>query len=74
METHVALAVPDEDGCITVYTSTQAPDFVQQAVSFCLNVPVNKVRVICRRLGGGFGGKALRNQQVLNFNPLIPQF
>ncbi|KAG0608809.1 hypothetical protein M758_8G134400 [Ceratodon purpureus] len=63
METQVALAVPDED-CLTIYTSTQAPDFVQQAVSFCLNLPINKVRIICRRLGGAFGGKSLRNQQV----------
>lgn len=73
METQVALAVPGEDGSLTVYNSTQSPDFLQQAIGACLNIPLNKIQVICRRLGGSFGGKVLRNQHVniLHNSPLI---
>lgn len=64
METQTTLAVPDEDGCITVYTATQGVDSVQQNIASCLGIPLNNVRIITRRLGGGFGGKAFRNIQV----------
>ena len=65
METQTALAVPDEDGCMNVYTSCQAPDMVQMVISTCLNLPLHNIRVITRRLGGGFGGKVLQNLKVL---------
>jgi len=64
METQTTLAVPDEDGCLTIYTSCQGVDPVQQTIAKCLNIPLNNVRVITRRLGGSFGGKFLRNMQV----------
>ncbi|GFP97194.1 indole-3-acetaldehyde oxidase [Phtheirospermum japonicum] len=64
METQTALAVPDEDNCMMVYSSIQCPEYAHIAIARCLGVPENNVRVITRRLGGGFGGKALRAMTV----------
>ncbi|WJX64393.1 aryl-alcohol oxidase 3 [Trifolium repens] len=61
METQTALAVPDEDNCITVYSSTQSPQLVHSTIARCLGIPENNVRVITRRVGGGFGGKGVRS-------------
>ncbi len=57
LEGHVAMAVPEEDGCITVYSSTQHPDEVQMLVSHATRRPAKDITVICRRMGGAFGGK-----------------
>ncbi|VVA97498.1 unnamed protein product [Arabis nemorensis] len=64
METQTALAVPDEDKCTVVYSSTQAPEFVHGTVAVCLGVPEHNVRVITRRVGGGFGGKGIKSMPV----------
>ncbi|CAN6297510.1 unnamed protein product [Urochloa humidicola] len=60
METQVALAIPDEDNCITIYSSTQIPEVTQNVVAKCLGIPFHNVRLITRRVGGGFGGKAMK--------------
>ncbi|ONM10126.1 aldehyde oxidase4 [Zea mays] len=60
METQVALAIPDEDNCITIYSSTQIPEVTQNVVAKCLGIPFHNVRLISRRVGGGFGGKAMK--------------
>ncbi|GJM96866.1 hypothetical protein PR202_ga13738 [Eleusine coracana subsp. coracana] len=60
METQVALAIPDEDNCITVYALTQIPEVTQNVVARCLGIPFHNVRLITRRVGGGFGGKAMK--------------
>lgn len=60
METQTALAMPDEDNCLVVYSSNQNPMWVQDTVAKCIGVPANNIRVITRRVGGGFGGKATR--------------
>jgi len=57
LEGHIAMAVPEEDGCLTVYSSTQHPDEVQTLVAHATQRPANDVVVICRRMGGAFGGK-----------------
>ncbi|KAK7276556.1 hypothetical protein RIF29_17699 [Crotalaria pallida] len=60
METQSALAVPDEDNCIVVYSSSQCPESTHSVIARCLGIPENNVRVITRRVGGGFGGKAMK--------------
>ncbi|KAJ0556926.1 putative aldehyde oxidase [Helianthus annuus] len=60
MESQTALVVPDEDNCMVVYSSSQVPESVQSIISRCLNIPEHNVRVITRRVGGGFGGKAIK--------------
>ncbi len=57
LEGQVAYALPQEQGQWLVYSSTQHPGEVQHWVSHALHIPNNAVRVECRRMGGGFGGK-----------------
>ncbi|KAM0919400.1 hypothetical protein ACQ4PT_008302 [Festuca glaucescens] len=64
METQAALAIPDEDNCITVYSSAQMPEATQSVIGRCLGIPFHNVRVITRRVGGGFGGKAMKAMHV----------
>ncbi|WOH03729.1 hypothetical protein DCAR_0623129 [Daucus carota subsp. sativus] len=64
METQTALAIPDEDNCMVVYSSIQCPEYVHTVIARCLGIPEHNVRVITRRVGGGFGGKAIRAMPV----------
>ncbi|KAL6893928.1 hypothetical protein ACP4OV_008026 [Aristida adscensionis] len=64
METQTALAIPDEDSCITIYSSTQLVENTQSMVARCLGIPFHNVRVITRRVGGGFGGKAMKSTHI----------
>lgn len=60
LETQTAYAVPDE-GRMLVYSSTQAPQAVQEVVARVLGTPMNTIQVKMRRAGGAFGAKATRN-------------
>ncbi|XP_055833431.1 aldehyde oxidase 4-like [Solanum dulcamara] len=64
MEPQTTLAVPDEDKTMVVYASTQFPEYTHSVIARCLGVPENNIRVITRRAGGGFGGKAIRSMPV----------
>lgn len=57
LETNRARAVPCEDGQLKVYSSTQSPSATQKTIAHILGLPMNKVEVDVKRLGGGFGGK-----------------
>ncbi len=57
LETNRARAVPGEDDQIKVYSSTQNPNSVQKHVAGVLGIPMHKVEVDVKRIGGGFGGK-----------------
>ncbi len=57
LEGQITYAVPKEDGQLTLYVSTQHPDGNQREAASALNLSTHDVEVICRRLGGGFGGK-----------------
>jgi xanthine dehydrogenase large subunit len=57
LEGQIAIALPQEDGGMLVHSSTQHPTEVQAIVAHALHLPVNRVVVQCRRMGGGFGGK-----------------
>ena len=57
LEGHIAAAVPQEDGAMLVYSSTQHPSEVQHLVAHALGKHSHHVTVQCRRMGGGFGGK-----------------
>ncbi|GLZ27092.1 xanthine dehydrogenase molybdopterin binding subunit [Stutzerimonas stutzeri] len=57
LETQVSSVMPTEDGGMIVYTSTQNPTEVQKLVAEVLGVPMNKIVIDMRRMGGGFGGK-----------------
>ncbi|MWV17848.1 xanthine dehydrogenase molybdopterin binding subunit [Pseudomonas sp. L-22-4S-12] len=57
LETQVSSVMPGEDGAMLVYCSTQNPTEVQKLVAEVLGIPMHKVVVDMRRMGGGFGGK-----------------
>jgi xanthine dehydrogenase molybdopterin-binding subunit B len=72
METQATLVIPDEDGCMLVYCSTQCPSYVQQGIAACLGLPMHNICVITCRIGGGFGGKITRCLPVrLSTVPII---
>ncbi|MDA0345766.1 MAG: molybdopterin-dependent oxidoreductase [Verrucomicrobia bacterium] len=57
LETNRARSVPGEDGLVKVYSSTQSPSAAQKWVAAVLGIPMHKVEIDVKRLGGGFGGK-----------------
>jgi len=57
LETQAALALPEENGCVTVLSSTQHPTEVQNEVATVLGVGAHAVVCEVPRMGGGFGGK-----------------
>ena len=57
IETQGAYAVPQENGALRIYSSTQGPTAVQRTTARILNIPMNFIEVDTTRLGGGFGGK-----------------
>ncbi|MBP1805760.1 xanthine dehydrogenase molybdopterin binding subunit [Rubellimicrobium aerolatum] len=56
LEGQAALALPGE-GQMEVHSSTQHPSEIQHKVADALGLHMNDVRVVMRRMGGGFGGK-----------------
>jgi xanthine dehydrogenase large subunit len=57
LEAQAALAYPGEEGQIVVHSSTQGPSETQHVVAEALGIGLHQVVCICKRMGGGFGGK-----------------
>ena len=57
LEGQVAMALPAEDGDLLIYSSTQHPGEVQHLVAAATARQSKDIVVICRRMGGAFGGK-----------------
>ncbi|MEP6940437.1 MAG: molybdopterin cofactor-binding domain-containing protein, partial [Rudaea sp.] len=57
LEGQIAIALPQDDGAMHVWSSTQHPSEVQNVVAHALAQPAHAIVVQCRRMGGGFGGK-----------------
>jgi 4-hydroxybenzoyl-CoA reductase alpha subunit len=58
MEQHATVAVPEDEGRVTVYSSTQTPHYAHRALTKVLGLPASRVRVVATPNGGGFGGKS----------------
>jgi xanthine dehydrogenase large subunit len=71
LESQIAIAVPGEQGTMTVHSSTQHPSEVQMMVADVLGIPFNHVVSICKRMGGGFGGKETQAAQPAMFAALL---
>jgi xanthine dehydrogenase YagR molybdenum-binding subunit len=56
LEVHGSVAQWDGDH-LTLWDSTQGPFGIQASVAGLLGIPLSKVRVIARYMGGGFGSK-----------------
>ena len=57
MESECAVAAPDEDGGITLYSGGQSVYDERRECSRMLGIPPEKIRVKGQLVGGGFGGK-----------------
>jgi CO/xanthine dehydrogenase Mo-binding subunit/aerobic-type carbon monoxide dehydrogenase small subunit (CoxS/CutS family) len=57
LETHGAIGWPAPDGTLTIRSSTQTPFLTRDALADLYDLPREKLRVLCGRIGGGFGGK-----------------
>lgn len=57
VEPHVALTWLDEDNRLVVRVATQVPFHSRRILARILEVPIQSIRVVKPRIGGGFGGK-----------------
>jgi len=59
IEPHSTVAMVDNTGNLSVWTSTQAMFYCRSACAQATGLPENKVRMTAMPCGGGFGGKFL---------------
>lgn len=64
LETQASLANFREEGELELFTSTQNPTAIQKLTAHVLNLPISRINVRVKRLGGGFGGKETREALV----------
>ncbi|HPS81712.1 MAG TPA: selenium-dependent xanthine dehydrogenase, partial [Candidatus Limiplasma sp.] len=57
MEPECAIAKPDGEGGVVLYTGSQSVYDEQREIARMLNIPKEKVRSVSSLVGGGFGGK-----------------
>ena len=57
METRAAACVPDGDGGLLLWASTQVPHLLMNVLTGLLGLVPGKLRVVAPDVGGGFGGK-----------------
>ncbi|MGD9723116.1 MAG: xanthine dehydrogenase family protein molybdopterin-binding subunit [Pirellulales bacterium] len=57
IEPHVATALWNTDGHLTIWCSTQGSFTARQQTAELLQIPVSQVTVVPCEIGGGFGGK-----------------
>ncbi|HEX9798799.1 MAG TPA: xanthine dehydrogenase family protein molybdopterin-binding subunit [Thermoanaerobaculia bacterium] len=58
MEQHATVALPEDDGRVTVWSSTQTPHYVHRALTKVLGLAASRIRVVATPNGGAFGGKS----------------
>lgn len=64
IEPHACNARLDEHNRLVIYSTTQTPYHVRRIISKTIGLPINKIRVIKPRVGGGFGGKQAFNAEM----------
>ncbi|MFG1923471.1 molybdopterin-dependent oxidoreductase [Cryptosporangium sp. NPDC048952] len=57
LETHGSVAWFDDAGRLVVRSSSQVPFLTRRALCTVFDLPLDRVRVLTGRVGGGFGGK-----------------
>ncbi len=58
LEQHATVALPEDDGRVTVWSSTQTPHYLHRALTKVLGISASRIRVVATPNGGGFGGKS----------------
>lgn len=72
-EPQSALAIPEENNCLKVISSTQNPTEVQNVLAEVLGISFNQVVVETKRLGGAFGGKECQGTHFAALAALVAQ-
>jgi len=57
MEPHATLAYFDEHERLNIWTASQSPSYVRTEISATFGIPMNRIRVRVRYIGGGYGAK-----------------
>jgi xanthine dehydrogenase large subunit len=73
LEGQVGYALPLEQDNWWIYSSTQHPGEVQHWVAHALGLESHAVKVECRRMGGGFGGKETQAGHIAVWAALAAQ-
>ena len=73
LEGQIAYVMPQDDGGLTIHCSSQSISEVQLSVSHVMDMPAHKIRVECRRLGGGFGGKETEPNLIASITAIAAQ-
>jgi xanthine dehydrogenase large subunit len=71
LEGQAALSIPQEDGDMLVYSSTQHPTELQHLTALALGRADNAITVEVRRMGGAFGGKETQAAQWAVLTALV---
>ena len=64
LEPHATTAIWSDEG-VTLYDSNQGSHSIRDAVATAFRLPPERVRVIARYVGGGFGSKAFPHPHVI---------
>jgi len=65
IEPHVAVALMDANGKLTLWGSSQSPFAQRNLIAKCLGISQSDIRVIAPYVGGGFGSKAGVSMEAL---------
>ncbi|MEV4068201.1 xanthine dehydrogenase family protein molybdopterin-binding subunit [Nonomuraea fuscirosea] len=65
MEPHAALAYWDAEGRLLVYDTAQGTSTSRDMIATALGLPPERVRVVSRHVGGGFGSKGTTRPQAV---------
>jgi len=65
---HASMAVWKDDS-LTLYVAAQLPMDCRDVIAGTLQMPPEKVRIICKFVGGGFGGKLATEADAVSFRP-----
>lgn len=71
LETQISIAVPQENGGIKAYSSTQNPTETQILIAEALDLHFSEVEVETNRLGGAFGGKETQGNHLAVWASLL---
>lgn len=64
IEPHACNARLDAHNRLVIYSTTQTPYHVRRIISKTIGLPIDRIRVIKPRVGGGFGGKQAFNAEM----------
>jgi 4-hydroxybenzoyl-CoA reductase subunit alpha len=58
LEQHASIASVEQNGVLTIWSSTQTPHYLHKAAARALGIPAARIRIVATPNGGGFGGKS----------------